>query len=446
MIPVVTPAEMAAIDAAAPEPVEELIDRAARAVALEAVRMLGGTYGRRVVVVAGPGNNGADGRVAAGHLARRGVRVRVHDVVSAPQEIRDVDVVIDAAFGTGLSRPYDFPAVGPGVRVLAVDIPSGVDGLTGELVGRPVVADRTITFAALKPGLVLEPGRSHCGVVTVADIGLDVVRASASVVEHEDLAGWIPPRPADDHKWRTAVRVIGGSVGMEGAAHLAASAAQRAGAGLVQLACPGGSTSGGPVEAVGHPLPTMGWGAEAAANVERLSAVLIGPGLGRDDPVSIDSVLAVDLPLVIDGDALVPELAETLRQRSASTVLTPHDGEWRRLGADTGPDRMEATRAMARETGAAVVRKGPTTVVAAPTGEVRIITAGTAALATAGTGDVLAGLVVGLLARGVTAFDAASAAVQLHAEAAALHPAGLVAGDLLNRLPQVLARIGEAPT
>ena len=158
MIPVVTPDEMRAVDAAALEPVDVLVDRAGRAVARAAVRMLGGVYGRRVVVVAGPGNNGADGRVAATVLERRGVRVQV----VSPDELDvlvGIDLVIDAAYGTGLSRPYEFPEVAPGVPVLAVDIPSGVDGLTGESLGRPRRADETVTFAALKPGLLHEPGR-----------------------------------------------------------------------------------------------------------------------------------------------------------------------------------------------------------------------------------------------------------------------------------------------
>ena len=443
MIPVISPAQMAAIDSEAADPPEVLIDRAARAVAREAIRMLGGVYGRRVAVVVGPGNNGADGRLAARHLQRRGVRVQVFEVADAPELIASVDLVIDAAFGTGLSRPYSFPGVEPGIAVLAVDIPSGVDGLTGELLGAPAIVDRTITFAAMKPGLLLEPGRSHCGDVVVADIGLDVSRASVFVVGHADLAEWVRARPADDHKWRTAVRVIGASLGMEGAGYLAAAAAQRVGAGLVQLASPGGAASLGPVEAVSHSLPATGWGAEAAGNVDRLQAVLLGPGLGRDDLASVHDVLAIHLALVIDGDALVPELMTELSARPSPTVLTPHDGEWRRLGGDPSPDRIAATVDMARSTGAVVVRKGPTTVVASPSGRARIVSAGTPALATAGTGDVLAGLVVGLLAQGIDAFDAATAAAQIHAEAADLVPAGLVAHDLIDRLPHVLAQIGE---
>ena len=169
MIPVVTPEEMRAVDAAAPEPVEVLIDRAGRAVARVAMRMMGGTYGRRVTVVAGPGNNGADGRVAAAALERRGVRVRV----ISPDDrgpLVGVHLVIDAAYGTGLSRPYVFPEVGPGIPVLAVDIPSGIDGSTGQLLGRPQGADETVTFVALKPGLLHEPGRSLCGRVNVMPI------------------------------------------------------------------------------------------------------------------------------------------------------------------------------------------------------------------------------------------------------------------------------------
>lgn len=405
--------------------------------------MLGGVYGRRVAIVAGPGNNGADGRVGARHLNRRGVRAHVVDVADTPTIIDGVDLVIDAAFGTGLSRSYSFPRVAPEVAILAVDIPSGVDGLTGELVGAPVFADRTITFAALKPGLLLEPGRSHCGDVLVADIGLDVSRATVFVTEHADLVAWVPTRPADDHKWRTAVRVIGGSLGMEGAGYLAAAAAQRVGAGLVQLASPGGAAGAGPAEAVGHRLPATGWGPAAAGNIDRLHAILLGPGLGRDDLASVHDILAVDLPVVVDGDALVPEIMTMLPTRTPATVLTPHDGEWRRLGGDPSNDRIAATVDMARSTRAVVVRKGPTTIVASPDGQARVVTAGSAALATAGTGDVLAGLVVGLLAQGIDAFDAATAAVQIHAEAGALDPVGLVAHDLVDRLPHVLARISE---
>ncbi len=442
MIPIVTPTEMNAVDAAAPEPVDVLIDRAAREVARAALRMLGGVYGRRVAVVAGPGNNGADGIVAARHLERRGVRCRVHLVADGlPSRLGDIDLVIDAAFGTGLSRPFRFPAVAEGVPVLAVDIPSGVDGLTGQVMGEPARANRTVTFAALKPGLVLEPGRSLAGAVDVVDIGLDVGPALAEATESRDLDRMLAPRPADHHKWRSAVRVIGGSEGMTGAPALAARAAQRVGAGLVQLAIPGGRGVEGPVEAVVHSLPTTGWGPDAIAGLERLQAVLVGPGLGTADHPSVGDVLAIDRPLVVDGDALQADIVKAVARRTAPTILTPHEGEWRRLGGSTDADQLEAARAFASATGDIVVRKGPTTIIAAPDEPVRVVTAGTAALATAGSGDILAGVILGLLARGLRPIDAAVGGAQIHAEAAAHDPHGLIAGDLVDRIPTVLARV-----
>ncbi len=445
MIPILTPAEMKAVDDAAPESVEQLIDRAARAVARTAVEMMGGSYGRRVAVVAGPGNNGADGRVASRHLGRRGVRCRIYEVADGlPRHIGGVDLVIDAAFGTGLTRPFSFPTVDVGVAVLAVDIPSGVDGLTGQLLGSPVRADRTVTFAALKPGIVLEPGRSLAGEVTVVDIGLDIAGWEAVALEAADLAAVLPRRPADDHKWRSAVRVIGGSPSMTGAACLAARAAQRVGAGLVQLALPGGSGNEGPIEAVGHLLPATGWGPESIVGADRLQALLVGPGLGPDQIASVGDVLAVDRPLVVDGDALQPEIIKAVSRRRFPTILTPHDGEWARLGGSLDPDRIKAVHALAAATGDVVVRKGPTTLIGAPGEPVRVVTTGTAALATAGTGDVLAGLILGLLARGLAPVDAASAGAQIHAAAAALAPSGLIAGDLIDRIPAVLASCSRA--
>jgi ADP-dependent NAD(P)H-hydrate dehydratase / NAD(P)H-hydrate epimerase len=435
MIPIVTPARMAEIDAASPEPVEELIDRAARAVSRAAVRMLGGTYGRRVVVLAGPGNNGADGRVSAGHLRRRGVRTTIVDALDGASALPSADLIIDAAFGTGLRRAYIAPSIAAGTPVLAVDIPSGVDGLTGERLGEPLGADRTITFVALKPGLVLEPGRSLAGVVEVADIGLDPGPVEAWLVSDEDVAERLPDRPPDDHKWRSGVRVIGGSPGMTGAAALAARAAQRCGAGIVQLAMPGGRGDEGPIEAVGIALPTSDWADAAFADLDdRLRAVLIGPGLGPVEPDSLAAALAIDRPLVMDGDALQEFIVAGLATRAATTVITPHDGEWARLGGSAAADRIAATGAFATTHGVTVVRKGPTTIVADPGGQVRVVGSGSAALAAAGTGDVLAGCIVALLARGLGAFDAATVAAHVHGNAGRNLGSGLVASEVADRL------------
>lgn len=439
---------MAAVDAAAPVAVEVLIDRAGAAVAREALRMLGGAYGRRVVVLAGTGNNGADGRAAAARLRRRGIRVDVVDALDAPARLPAVDLVIDAAFGTGFRGDYDAPDAG-GAPVLAVDIPSGVSGVTGEAAGRVLAAERTVTFAALKPGLLVGPGRHLAGEVVLADIGLDVSRASAHVVEAEDVAAWLPPRPADAHKWSSAVMVVAGSPGMTGAAHLAAAAAQRAGAGMVRLATPGlGDDPNRPVEAVGLRLPDDGWAEAVSRELHRFRAMVVGPGLGTDLATQGGVRLLLGsspVATVVDGDALtaVGRDLGVVRDRVAATVLTPHDGELARLtGAPPGPDRLAVARQLAVDAGVVVLLKGPTTVVADPAGRARIVAEGDARLATAGTGDVLSGIIGALLARGVPALEAAAGGAWLHARAASRGPAeGLVASDLLDLLPVALAEV-----
>lgn len=449
MIPVLTPSEMAAVDAAAPEPVEVLIERAGAAVAREALRMLGGAYGRRVVVVAGKGNNGADGRSAAVRLRRRGVRVVVIDAPDAPAALPACDLVLDAAYGTGFHGVYDAPDAA-GTPVLAVDIPSGVDGTTGGAAGRVLSASRTVTFAALKPGLVLEPGRTLAGEIVVADIGLDTSSASIGVVESHDLLAWLPTRPVDAHKWRTATLVVGGSPGLTGAVHLTASAALRAGAGMVRVGSPGLiDDPGRPTEAVGLDLPAEGWAADVLDGLTRFHALVIGPGLGLGDgtrAAAREVIARAPVPTIVDSDALTAlggSAAEVLGDRIAGTVLTPHDGEFERLaGGPPGTDRVAAARSLAADTGAVVLLKGPTTVVADPSGTVRVVTAGDARLATAGTGDVLSGVIGALLAQGLAPLDAAAAGAWLHARAAVLGPAhGLLAGDLPHLLVPALAEV-----
>lgn len=449
MRPVLTPEEMGAVDAAAPEPVEVLIGRAGAAVAREALAMLGGAYGRRVVVVAGKGNNGNDGRDAARRLRRRGVRVQLVEAADAPERLPASDLVIDAAYGTGFRGGYD-PPDPAGAPVLAVDIPSGVDGLTGRVAAGAVRADRTVTFAALKPGLLFHPGRSLAGEVVVADIGLDVSGARLGLVEAADVAAWVPPRPADSHKWRAAVVVAGGSPGMTGAAHLAAAAALRAGAGMVRVATPGLDHDPGlPTEAVGVPVPPAGWDAPVLEQLDRAGALVLGPGLGRSAPTEaavhqVASSAAV--PVVIDGDgltALGDRAGERLAPRRAPAVLTPHDGEFVRLaGRPPGDDRVAATRALAATTTAVVLLKGPTTVVAHPDGRAWLSTIGDARLATAGTGDVLSGVVAALLAQGVEPLAAAAGGAWLHGRAALAGPArGLIASDLVDALPVALTEL-----
>lgn len=433
MIPVLTPDEVRAVDAEAPEPVEVLVERAGAAVARSALDLLGGAYGRRVVVVAGRGNNGADGRVAAERLRRRGVRVEVVAVDAAPERLPRCDLVVDAAFGTGFHGSWDAPST-DGAPVLAVDIVSGIDATTGEAAGRTFDAARTVTFQALKPGHVFADGAVRSGTIEVHDIGLDASCARAHVVEDRDVV--LPERERETHKWRSAVWVIAGSPGMTGAAELATRAAQRAGAGYVRLSIPGGEPDP-PTEAVGTPLPETDWQLE---DVDRFGALVVGPGLGRSSDADVRRLVAeASVPVVVDGDGLTA-IAGDLRV-APTAVLTPHDGEYGRLtGEKPGGDRLDAARRLAERAGCVVLLKGSTTVVADPAGTALVTVAGGPRLATAGSGDVLSGVIAALLAQGVPALEAAAWGAHLHGRAAAAGPPrGLVAGDLPDLLLAAIA-------
>lgn len=444
MIPLLTPAEMKALDEAAPVDTELLVARAGAAVARAALRQMGGAYGRRVVVVAGKGNNGADGRVAAERLRRRGVRVEVIDAAGSPGRLPSCDLVVDAAYGTGFRGDYLAPDAGD-APVLAVDIPSGVDGLTGEAGRGAVSAAVTVTFAALKPGLVLGAGRDRAGRVEVANIGLDVSGASMRMVEDTDVVARLPPRSRDAHKWNTAVFVAAGSPGMTGAAQFVGRGALRAGAGAVRLGVPGAGLGNVPnSEVVGIELPEAGWAATALDAASRCKSIVVGPGLGRSEGVLAEVrrlVATSPVPVVLDADALdvfagagVGEIPSA----GAPLVLTPHEGEFARLaGAKPGPDRIGDVVALARRTGATVLLKGATTVVASPAGQVLVSVSGGARLATAGSGDVLAGVVGAFLAQGLAPLEAAALAAHAHGAGASLgFERGLIAGDL----PELIAR------
>lgn len=452
MIPIVTPQEMGAIDAAAPEPVEELIDRAGRAVAREALAMLGGAYGRTVNVIAGAGNNGADGLTAGAYLARRGIKIRVIDALMCPSILAPCDLVIDAAFGTGFRGEWIAPEIaGIGARrpmVLAVDIPSGVNALTGAAGKGVLAADRTVTFQALKPGLVFGAGRL-AGDVVVVDIGLDVTSADQFLVEATDVADWWPRRATDAHKWKGAVRIVAGSVGMLGAGQLCAAAAARSGAGLVALSSPGVEPNARS-EIIQRPIPIAGFAVDVLDDLNRFGSLVVGPGLGREEATvaGVRQLIAEAMvPVVIDGDGIFAAAgsadgaAPLLQSRGLATVVTPHDGEYALLrGAAPGPDRVAAARELADQLRCTVLLKGPTTVVAGPDGPTFVIDHGDERLATAGSGDVLAGMIGALLAGGVGPERAGAAAAWLHAEAAALGPErGLLAGDIVDLIPSALS-------
>ncbi len=455
MQPVLTVAEMNAVDAAAAEstPLDVLVGRAGQAVARAALELMGGAYGRRVVAVTGPGNNGADGRVASGILAGRGARVTVVDAATATA-VGPADLVIDAAFGTGFRGEYRFPPVPAGTPVLAVDIPSGVHGDTGAASGAPVSAWRTVTFVALKPGLLQGDGVVLAGPVTVADIGLPTGSPTCLVMEDGDVAELVPARGRLGNKWSAAVLVVAGSPGMTGAAALCARSAYRSGAGMVRLGVPGAGLSESPAtEAVGVSLPEHGWASEALEVASRCSAVVVGPGLGREPATAAQVARLVaesPAPVVVDADGLYAlgklDTGGGLEARSP-LVLTPHDGEYRRLmDAEPGPDRVGAARLLARASGAVALVKGPTTAVAHPDGRVRLAVAGNTALATAGTGDVLSGVIAALVARGLDPLEAAALAAHVHGRAGARGLGdGLVAGDLPELVARVFSDLGTPP-
>ena len=487
MEPVLTPEAMGRADKRtidAGTPVAVLMERAGRAVAWEVRRVLSGCYGRRAFVACGKGNNGGDGLITARAVSRWGVQTHVVELAAgfdrraAARALARADVAVDAMYGTGFRGALEGDAAwiadtlaewdGP---VVAVDIPSGVDGLTGAVHGTAVQASSTLTFAARKPGLLFEPGRSHAGRVRVADIGIDLGPDGTEplllgVLDEADVGRVLRPRAPTAHKWTAAVMVVGGSDGMTGAPMFVSHAAMRAGAGIVWCALPGDDAArrASGTEVITRALPATGDGALTSlaadavlADISRFGALAVGPGLGRDPAVRqpvVSLVAEARVPLVLDADglnALNGDLAP-LRARQtlgAPTVLTPHDGEYARLaGEPVGDDRIAAARRLAERAGAVVLLKGPGTVIAEPgdatTARTVINPTGSAALATAGSGDVLSGVIAGFLARGLAPFDAAAAAAWVHGRAAEraaedLGPTGVVAGDVLGALaPTVL--------
>ena len=317
------------------------------------------------------------------------------------------DLVIDAAFGTGFHGVWRAP------RHRRRDGAGGRHpewGRRQHRVGgrRHAHADVTVTFAAAKPGLYLGKGRELAGDVRVVDIGLDVSSATAHVVEASDVARWIG-RGGNAHKWAQAVRVVAGSSGMTRAAHLVTAGAQRAGAGMVRVEP--GVEGNPPIEAVSRRIPSFDWADAVLNDLYRFHSLVVGPGLGREDhtvPSVTKLVIDAIVPVVVDGDGLFAlawnehGAPTMLLSREVPTILTPHDGEYALLtGHRPGDDRLAAARQLAADTGATVLLKGPTTVVASPSGDARLVVNGDQRLATAGTGDVLAGIIGALAATGI---------------------------------------------
>lgn len=476
--PLLSVAEMGAADRAAMAAGISgvaLMEAAGRAVAVAAARLV---PAGPVVVLCGPGNNGGDGYVAARWLARSGRSVRVAhlgDPDRLPSDARHhaerwsgaraamtadcVDgaaLVVDAIFGAGLSRPVDgvaadalARAAGAGIPILAVDVPSGVDGDTGEVRGRAVPAAATVTFFRRKPGHLLAPGRMLCGRLTVADIGIPggLLQGISPQARANGPDLWRHQwrrRGPEDHKYRFGHAVVVGGGRLTGAARLAAGAAARAGAGLVTVTAPSAALPAYAAQPAALLLAAEEEMASLLADPRR-NAWLLGPGGGAGPALgsAVERVLAGDRTVVLDADALTSfagRPAELFAAIRGPAILTPHEGEFARLFALEG-DRLTRARRAAAMAGAVVVLKGTDTVVAAPDGRVAVNENAPPWLATAGTGDVLAGLSVGLLAQGMPAFEAAAMAVWLHGAAAARCGEGLIADDLASAVPRLLAAL-----
>jgi ADP-dependent NAD(P)H-hydrate dehydratase / NAD(P)H-hydrate epimerase len=418
--------------------VEAMMERAGRAVADAILRRY--PDARRIGGVCGKGANGGDGRIALRVLAEAGRETS--------EEVAGADVVVDALFGTGFHGAPRDDAAGAierintaGVPVVAVDLPSGVDASTGEVAGAAVDAEVTVTMHGAKVGLVVSPGRFQAGELEVADIGLEQSETQHRLVT-EEILELIPRKRGQDTKYSSgSVLVVGGSPGMTGAVCLTAEAAFRADAGYVAVATHAASlpvVEARLLEPVKAPLERVD---ELA---ERAKAIAIGPGLGRDDDARalVRRLLAeLDVPAVVDADALF-ELEPA--DWPAPRVLTPHAGELGRLlGRDSAwvdAHRLEAVRSAVERYRCIFLLKGADTIVGAPDEGMLVSTRGTPALATAGSGDVLTGVVAAFLAKGVEPHLAAAAAAFVHGRAAELvpHPRGVVASDLIGALPQAL--------
>jgi hydroxyethylthiazole kinase-like uncharacterized protein yjeF len=443
-IPVVSVAQMKAIDSASAISEADLIQRAGTAAGETAVEMLEASNGKNVCVIVGPGKNGGDGRVAAEYLKSRNYEVTVLAVEEMGETISDYDLIIDAAYGTGFRGEFFAPDTND-TPVLSLDIPSGINGDTGHSHGAPFVANTTITFGAIKTGLLFGEGPENTGELLFNDVGLEAKEYVAELVTAEDVFYWLPARSRSANKWSAAACVIAGSPGMYGAADLCAMAAYRSGAGMVRLLVPGVMDVWTSVlEAVSKAIPSYEL-SDILPEVNRCHAVAIGPGLGRSESVDHlvrNLLVECPLPLVIDGDGLTAlgsreEASSRLRPRISPTILTPHDGEFARLAdAPPGANRIEDVRALAKEFNSFILLKGPTTIIAAPYGKIYLTNAGDERLATAGAGDVLTGIIVSLLAQGMAPFEATTAAAFIHGDASQRgFRRGLVARDLPELLP-----------
>lgn len=479
-----------------------LMENAAAAIARTVNQILQRTSGRRILVLCGPGNNGGDGFVAARLLQAMRYKVRVACMVPTSElrgdaaraavgwrgevtplcdvSFETVDLVIDAIFGAGLARDLDAATVAlvnrlndwrrrTRQKVVSVDIPSGVDGTTGRILGAAVEADATVTFFRVKTGHLLLPGRLNCGRLLCAHIGIrsqaiEPLGVSTFANGPELWRAALPVPRVDGHKYaRGHAVVLSGGASATGAARLAATAALRAGAGLVTLGSPTDALAinAAALTSVMVRVADGPSGVRALLSDPRKNVVALGPalGVGEETRRLVEAALAPQAAAraaVLDADALTSfedaraELWRLIRDAGGPTVLTPHAAEFERLFGNLAPDaagsKLDQARAAARISGAVVLFKGPDTVVAAPDGRAAILPAASPWLATAGSGDVLTGIVAGLLAQRMEAFLATACAVWMHAWAAERFGPGLIADDIIATLPRVWADLCGSST
>lgn len=431
---ILTPAEMGLADRLADNEAA-LMEAAGRAVARAVMRRYAPC---RTLVLLGPGNNGGDGKVAGRLLAQAGWPVTLAPVATATvAQVAGAELVIDAVFGAGLSRDISAPVADilrAARRVVAIDVPSGVDGATGQVRGFAPQAELTVTFFRLKPGHLLYPGRALCGEILLRDIGLpaSVLESVGSKTFRNGPWLWtLPEKKTVGHKYSSGdVTVLAGT--MPGAARLACAAARRAGAGMVTLLADSGviPPEAGLIVRTG-PL-------ESLIEDERRKVWVCGPGLGvARAGAETAALIAAGKMVLADADALTA-CAGTPEKLRGVAVITPHEGEFSRVFGPPGTDKLAAVRQAAVSTGAVTVLKGADTVIASPDGRAAINDNAPPWLATGGTGDVLAGIIAALLAQGMPAFEAACAGVWLHGKAAQNIGPGLVAEDLPEALPRAM--------
>jgi NAD(P)H-hydrate epimerase len=436
VIPILSASKMREADALAVQArgTDALVAAAGTAVALEAQSILGSCYGARVAVLVGPGLNGADGRVAAAWLRSRGAKVDVIETTHQPKELRGFNLVVDAAYGLGCSRPYGAPTVSGDTLVLAVDLPSGVDADSSELLGHPMPADVTLALGALKPAHVSGPAAALCGQLRFAGLGI-VQHFDDGLVEDRDLDALVQ-RETSDHKWTHAIQVLAGSSLMPGAADLVVRGAMAAGASMIRL------TSRGDVAEL-IDLPAEVVRSDDPVVEKRSRCVVAGPGLGIDSMDWLRERLAdVSVPVVLDADGLESSLIRNVTESERRWVLTPHEGEFVRLTGEPLPaNRLEAVRSLARATDCVVLLKGATTLIADRDGRVRVVRSGTPTLATAGSGDVLSGVIGATIARGHDPLDAAALGAHLHGRAGAALPVYASASDIPAAISDIIAAL-----